>query len=200
MGVCTLFDIFITLFSSMLFAIFSISFRYELKSLKRSHPPIDLNVLALKIMKLLIKIYRNLPSALIALSNLDSSCQLMGSSSKSLARSFFIKSVKCSELDPTPQVFTISHSASYLKDVTTIIHLLQSSTEGAQRSFLATNIRSTTTLALTSIIMAPIPITLLATFYGDIVLKLLPLVASLFYGLSLKLSLIVFRSYMKLLV
>lgn len=194
-----LFDTFIILSSSVLFAVFSIIFRYELKSLKKNHPPADFNVLAPKIMKLLIKVYRNTPSALIALSKLDPSCQLIGPPSKPLARSFFISDVEC--LEPNLiQVPTASRSASYLEDEAKIIHLLQSSIREVQRVSFEAKIRSITTLVLTGIIMAPIPITLLATFYGGSMLNLLPLIVSLFYGISLQLILIVFKRYMKLLI
>lgn len=194
-----MFDDLVILFSSILFVFFTIVFRYQLNSLFKSHPPACFSTLALKIMKLLTKIYRNIPSAFIALSRLDPSCQLINPSSKSLARSFFISDVKL--LEPSLiHVSTAPNSISFSEDGSAIMQLLQLSTGETQRSFLMTNFRSITTLALTSIIMAPIPTTLLATFYGGSITNLLPLIASLFYGVSLQLVLIVLKNYMKLLI
>lgn len=194
-----MFETLTVLLSSILITVFNIIFQYELKSLKKGNSSTSLSALVPKIMKLLIKIYRNIPSTFIALIRLDPSCQLTNPSFKLLTRSFSISDARCLEPNLT-QVITILPSASYSKSEAIIMHLLQQSMGETQGKFFTTSIRSVMTLVLTSIIMAPIPMTLLAIFYGDNILNLLPLIASLLYGVYLQLTFIVLRRYIKLLV
>lgn len=194
-----MFEVFIVLISSILITVFSTIFRYELKSLKESNSLTDFNSLVPKIVKLLTNVHQNLPSAFIALAKLDPSCRLISPPSKSLARSFSLGGAKSLKPKLT-SMHALLCSNLYLKEEAMIMCLHQWPIRQVRKSFFITNIRGLVTLVLTSIIIAPAPITLLALFYQSSMLSLLPLIASLFYGISLQLVLLVLKRYMKLLV
>lgn len=187
------------LLSSILIAVFSIIFRYELRRLKEMNSLAEFSPLALKIIKLLTIVYRNFPSAFIALSRLNPSCQLINPSFKPLARSFSLSGVNPLKLSVTPSLVLLCLNP-HLKEEAIVMCLFQESVRGARKKFLATNIKSITTLVLTGIIISPVPITLLALFHQSSMLNLLPLIASLFYGIFLQLVLLVLKRYMRLLV
>ncbi|MEM0316609.1 MAG: hypothetical protein QXO97_01230 [Candidatus Nezhaarchaeales archaeon] len=192
-----LYEIFIILFSSTLILAFSIIFRYELNSLKKGTSLEYSNSLALMIVKLLVKVYQNVPSALIALMRLDRSRQLVDPSSKMLALSFSLGGARSLE----PKVASTAPLVlnPCLGEELPITYLLQRSMKEVRGGLFVPSIRNLMTLVMTSIIIAPVPITLLALFHQDTMLGLLPLIASLLYGTSLQLTLLVLKKYTKLL-
>ncbi|MEM1744917.1 MAG: hypothetical protein QXJ01_07670 [Candidatus Nezhaarchaeales archaeon] len=192
-----LYEIFIILFSSTLILAFSIIFRYELNSLKKGTSLEYSNSLTLMIVKLLVKVYQNVPSALIALMRLDRSRQLVDPSSKMLALSFSLGGARSLE----PKVASTAPLVlnPCLGEELPITYLLQRSMKEVRGGLFVPSIRNLMTLVMTSIIIAPVPITLLALFHQDTMLGLLPLIASLLYGTSLQLTLLVLKKYTKLL-
>ncbi|MDH5815826.1 MAG: hypothetical protein QE164_03405 [Candidatus Nezhaarchaeota archaeon] len=155
------------------------------------------NSLTLMIVKLLVKVYQNVPSALIALMRLDRSRQLVDPSSKMLALSFSLGGARSLE----PKVASTAPLVlnPCLGEELPITYLLQRSMKEVRGGLFVPSIRNLMTLVMTSIIIAPVPITLLALFHQDTMLGLLPLIASLLYGTSLQLTLLVLKKYTKLL-
>ncbi|MEM2315634.1 MAG: hypothetical protein QW826_04300 [Candidatus Nezhaarchaeales archaeon] len=147
---------------------------------------------------MLAKIYQNTPSALIALTRLDPSCQLVSSSFKMLACSLSLGGTRSFKSKVALAYAPFSNPC--LGEEALIMHSLQRSMKEVQGGFFKSNIRTLMTLVMTSIIIAPVPITLLALLYQSSMLSLLPIIVSLFYGVSLQLILLVFKRYMKFLV
>ncbi|MEM0232698.1 MAG: hypothetical protein QXL22_01615 [Candidatus Nezhaarchaeales archaeon] len=146
----------------------------------------------------MVKIHQNTPSTFIALARLDPSCQLVSPSYKMLACNLSLGDTRSLK----PKV-TLTHALSLnpcLGEEALITLSLQRAMKEVQGGFFKSNIRTIMTLAMTSTIIAPVPITLLALLYQSSMLSLLPLIVSLFYGISLQLVFLVFKRYMKFLV
>jgi len=188
------------LLSSILIATFSAIFSYQIKEFKRQGFVAGPNPLLVKMASIMHHIYRNNQSAFIALTRLNDSCNVLTPQLKLLAQKLSLgRNIETSELNPP--FFSIIFSDPLSQDRERINALLfQGVVRDLRSRLFTTNVRNIITLVLTGITIAPVLVTLLALFHQREALSLLPLVASLFYGIVLQLVIIVLKRYANILV
>jgi len=191
---------YMVLLSLILIATFSMIFRYQLKEFKSQGFVVGPNPLLLKMASIMHHIYRNSPSALMALTRLNRSYDVLTPQLKSLAQKLSLgHNIEVSTLNLP--FFGIILPGSPSQDRERINALLfQGVIRDLRSKLLTTNVRNIATLVLTGITIAPVLVTLLALFHQREVLSLLPLVASLFYGTVLQLVIIVLKRYANILI
>lgn len=186
------------LFSTFFIVTFSLVFKHQLMDLKSQSYLADFDALTLKIASMLSYTHRNVPSVLLALTRLSHRHGLISPSLRSVAQKvslgYDVEKLKSS----TP--LSNFHSYIFLQRKLMSDYMFQESLRNIRRKLFTSNIRSITTLIVSGITITPIPITLMALFYQQNVLLTLPIVASMFYGVSLQLVVIILRRYTKILV
>lgn len=188
----------VLLFSTFLVVISSLIFKRQLKDLKGQSYLEDFDTLMLKIASILSCTYRNTPSILLALTKLSPRRGLIGPSLRSAACKVSL-GYDFEKLKSTTSLSNL-HSYVFLKRKLMSDYLFQESLRNVRRKLLTSNIRSITTLIVSGITITPIPITLMALFYQQKMLFTLPIIASMFYGISLQLVAIILKRYVKILV
>jgi len=78
--------------------------------------------------------------------------------------------------------------------------LFQELVKDLRKRLFTSNVRNIVTIVLTSITMAPVVIIISALFHQEGVLALLPIIASLFYGITLQLIIVVLKRYASILI
>jgi len=95
----------------------------------------------------------------------------------------------------------LSLSDPYTRNERKIDELLfQELVKDLRKRLFTSNVRNIITIVLTSITMAPVVIIISALFHQEGVLALLPIIASLFYGITLQLIIVVLKRYASILV
>lgn len=186
--------------SSALIVIFSVIFTHQLKELKKRSFVAEPNPLLLKILSMMHHIYRNSASSFIALTRLDDTRQVLPPQLRSLAQKLSLGHdvrTMASDLPLLDMGFSDSSTQDRWK---TNEFLFKEVVRDLRKRLFTSNIRNIITLVLTGIIITPVIAIISAFFHQEGALELLPIVISLFYGITLQLIIVILKRYASILV
>ena len=185
--------------SSILMAIFSAIFNYQLKELRKHNFTTGSNPLLFKMLSIMRYMHQNIPSSFIALARLDSSRQILPSQLRSLAWKLSLGYGLETKTFDLP--FFMGFPDTFTRNEQRINeHMFQEIIRDLRKRLFTTNIRNIITLTLTGITITPVVVIISALFYQKGILELLPIVTSLFYGIVLQLIVVVLKRYASVLV
>jgi len=189
----------VIILSSILMAIFSAIFDYQLKELRKRNFTTGSNPLLFKMLSIMRHVHQNIPSSFIALARLDSSRQMLPPQLRSLAWKLSLGyrlETKTFDLPPF-----MGFSDPFTRNEQKINeHMFQEIIGDLRRRLFTTNIRNIVTLIITGITITPVVVIISALFYQKGILEVLPIVTSLFYGIVLQLIVVVLKRYASVLV